>query len=163
MSATTFDPSRFLSAQQGVYEQVVDELKAGRKRTHWMWFIFPQLASLGRSSTARFYGLESLADARAYGRHAVLGPRLRECCALVLSIDGRTPTQILGSPDDLKLCSCVTLFEAADPADPVFSAVLGKLYGGRRDALTLTHLQQQQKQQQTASDPVAAAADRRRP
>ncbi|RYE59687.1 MAG: DUF1810 domain-containing protein [Hyphomicrobiales bacterium] len=158
MSASTFDLSRFLSAQRSVYEQVVDELKAGRKRTHWMWFIFPQLASLGRSPTARFYGLENLAHARAYGQHAVLGPRLQECCNLVLSIDGCTPTQIFGSPDDLKLCSCVTLFEAACPAEPVFGAVVDKLYGGRRDALTLSHLQQQ-----TASDPVAATADQRKP
>lgn len=153
MSTAHFDPSRFLSAQERVYEQVVEELKAGRKRTHWMWFIFPQLAALGRSSTARFYGLESLAHAREYGQHVVLGQRLRECCARVLSVEGRTPTQILGSPDDLKLRSCATLFEAAQPGNHVFSAVIDRMYGGRRDELTLSQLQQK------ASTNPAAWAD----
>ena len=153
-----FDPLRFLSAQESVYERVIEELAAGRKRSHWMWFIFPQLASLGRSATARFYGLESPSEARQYGEHAVLGRRLRECCALVLSIDGRTPTQILGSPDDLKLCSCATLFEAALPTDTVFSAVVDRLYGGRRDPLTLAQLPRQ-----AAAHPEAALHARRGP
>ena len=141
MNKATFDPSRFLDAQQTVYAQVLDELGAGHKVSHWMWFIFPQHAALGRSSTARFYGLAGKAEAQAYGEHPVLGKRLRECSELVLGIQGRTATQILGSPDDLKLCSCMNLFEATLPEDPVFGAVLGHLYGDARDRLTLALLQ----------------------
>lgn len=141
MNNASFDPSRFLEAQETVYANVLEELSAGQKRSHWMWFIFPQLAALGRSPTARFYGLAGKADARAFGEHPVLGTRLRACSALVLGIEGRTATQILGSPDDLKLCSCMTLFEAALPEEPVFGAVLGHLYGAARDRLTLEHLQ----------------------
>jgi len=141
-----------------MYEQVVEELTAGRKRSHWMWFIFPQLASLGRSSTARFYGLESLAHAREYGAHVVLGRRLRECCALVLSIEERSPTKILGSPDDLKLCSCMTLFEQAQPSEKLFGAVLDRLYDGQRDELTRAHLQRE-----AASNSEASPEARREP
>ena len=141
MNKATFDPSRFLDAQQTVYAQVLDELGAGHKVSHWMWFIFPQLAALGQSSTARFYGLADKAEARAYGGHPVLGQRLRECSELVLGIQGRTATQILGSPDDLKLRSCMTLFEAALPTYTVFGAVLGHFYGDARDRLTLALLQ----------------------
>ena len=142
MNNVSFDPSRFLDAQETVYANVLAELSAGQKRSHWMWFIFPQLAALGRSATARFYGLAGKTEARAYGEHPVLGKRLRACSALVLGIQGRTATQILGSPDDLKLCSCMTLFEAALPEEPVFGAVLGHLYGDARDRLTLEFLQE---------------------
>lgn len=141
MSSVPFDLSRFLDAQARVYPDVQDELKAGRKRSHWMWFVFPQLAVLGRSTTARFYGLKGTAHARAYGEHPVLGERLRECSALVLAVKGRTANQVMGSPDDLKLCSCMTLFEFALPAEPVFRAVLHQFYGGGRDGLTLARLQ----------------------
>jgi len=141
MNKTIFDLSRFLEAQETVYARVLDELSTGHKVSHWMWFIFPQLSALGRSSTARFYGLAGKAEARAYGDHPVLGERLRECSELVLGVQGRTATQILGSPDDLKLCSCMTLFEAALPEEPVFGAVLGHLYGDARDELTLAFLQ----------------------
>lgn len=141
MSSAPFDLSRFLDAQARVYPDVLDELKAGRKRSHWIWFVFPQLAALGRSTTARFYGLEGTAHARAYGEHPVLGERLRECSAFVLAVKGRTANQILGSPDDLKLCSCMTLFELALPEEPVFRAVLRHFYGGARDGLTLAQLQ----------------------
>jgi len=144
MTEVPFDAARFLKAQAAVYEQAVEELTTGRKRSHWMWFIFPQLTSLGRSATARFYGLADLAEARHYAAHAVLGRRLRACCNLVLSIEGRTPAEILGTPDDLKLCSCATLFEAALPGEQVFGAIVERLYGGRRDALTLAALAQGQ-------------------
>jgi uncharacterized protein (DUF1810 family) len=120
-----------------VYADVLEELRAGRKRSHWMWFIFPQLAALGQSSTARFYGLAGRADAQAYVNHAVLGARLRECSGLVMAIRGRTANQIFGSPDDLKLCSCMTLFEAALPVEPIFGSVLDRLYDGTRDSVTL--------------------------
>ena len=140
MNETTFDPSRFLKAQEMVYADVLEELRAGRKRSHWMWFIFPQLAVLGQSLTARFYGLAGKADAQAYVNHAVLGGRLRECCGLVMAIQGCTVNQILGSPDDLKLCSCMTLFEAALPEEPIFGSVLDRLYDGTRDRLTLDFL-----------------------
>jgi len=152
------DASRFLKAQDPVYDHVVEELTAGHKRSHWMWFIFPQLAALGRSSTARFYGLQNLAEARAYAEHAVLGRRLRECYALVLAIEGRTPAEILGSPDDLKLCSCATLFEAAQPTELLFGSVLDRLYGGRRDTLTLALLSQE-----AASTPRAPVEARNKP
>ena len=142
MINASFDASRFLDAQETVYANVLDELRAGQKRSHWMWFIFPQLAALGRSATARFYGLAGKTEARAYGEHPILGRRLRACSALVLGIQGRTATEILGSPDDLKLCSCMTLFEAALPEEPVFGAVLGHLYGDARDRLTLEFLQE---------------------
>jgi len=142
MNNASFDPSRFLDAQETVYANVLDELSAGQKRSHWMWFIFPQLAALGRSATARFYGLAGKAEARAYGEHPVLGKRLKACSALVLGIQGRTAIQILGSPDDLKLCSCMTLFEAAWPEEAVFGAVLDHLYGDVRDMLTLEFLQE---------------------
>jgi uncharacterized protein (DUF1810 family) len=137
MNETTFDPSRFLKAQEMVCADVLEELRAGRKRSHWMWFIFPQLAALGQSSTARFYGLAGRADAQAYVNHAVLGARLRECGGLVMAIQGRTANQIFGSPDDLKLCSCMTLFEAASPEEPIFGSVLDRLYDGTRDSVTL--------------------------
>jgi uncharacterized protein (DUF1810 family) len=140
MEKATFDPSRFLEAQENVYARVVEELSAGQKRSHWMWFIFPQLAALGRSSAARFYGLEGEADARAFAHHPVLGARLRECSALVLAVNGRTASQILGWPDDLKLRSCMTLFEVAVPGEPVYAAVLRHLYGGAPDELTLACL-----------------------
>src|ERR1700709_570898 len=105
-----FDLNRFVAAQTGVYDVVLGELRAGRKRTHWMWFVFPQLRALGRSPTAHRYGIESLDEARAYLAHPVLGPRIRECARLVAAIDGADVERIMGSPDDLKLRSSMTLF-----------------------------------------------------
>ena len=140
MNESPFDPSRFLQAQETVYADVLEELSAGRKRSHWMWFIFPQPAVLGRSSTARFYGLAGKTHAQAYANHAVLGERLRACSGLVMAVEGRTANQILGSPDDLKLCSCMTLFEAALPEEPIFGSILDRLYDGTRDSLTLDFL-----------------------
>jgi uncharacterized protein (DUF1810 family) len=126
---------RFVEAQAPVIDQVRRELAAGRKRTHWMWFIFPQLAALGRSPTAQFYGLASLAEARDYLAHRVLGPRLVECTGLVNQVQGRTAHDIFGSPDDLKFRSCMTLFAAIQPAP--FEDALRKFYGGAPDPLTL--------------------------
>ena len=135
-----FDLQRFVDAQQAVWPQVCRELAAGAKSSHWMWFVFPQLRGLGRSPTARHYGLASLAEARAYWRHPVLGKRLKEAAELMLAVDGRTARQILGPPDDPKLCSCMTLFERAAPDEPLFGCVLDKYCGGGRDDATLALL-----------------------
>ena len=136
----TFNLQRFVQAQAPVYEQVRAELAAGAKRSHWMWFIFPQLASLGRSATARHFGLAGLDEARAYWAHAALGPRLAECTRLVLAVPGKTALQIMGRPDDLKLRSCMTLFERAAPHEPLFAQLLDRYYAGQRDPLTLQDL-----------------------
>jgi uncharacterized protein (DUF1810 family) len=132
-----FDLERFVTAQAPVYAAVCDELADGRKASHWMWFVFPQLRALGRSATAKFFGIESLDEARAYAAHPLLGARLRECAQRVLDVQGRSAHQIFGSPDDLKLCSCMTLFEAAAPAEPVFAQVLERYFDGVRDLATL--------------------------
>ena len=127
----------FIEAQASVYAQVLAELRAGRKASHWMWFIFPQLTALGRSATALRYGIDDLGTAQAYLRHAVLGPRLVECTRLVLGVDGRTAHQIFGSPDDLKFRSSMTLFGRADPGQPAFAEALAKYYDGIEDPRTL--------------------------
>ena len=108
---------RFLTAQAPIYSTVLAELRAGRKQSHWMWFIFPQLRGLGRSSTARVYGIAGVAEARAYLAHGTLNPRLRECTQLVLGVDHDDPHRIFGSPDDLKFGSSMTLFDAVQPGD----------------------------------------------
>ena len=132
---------RFVNAQTGVYETALAELQAGHKRTHWMWFVFPQIQGLGRSETAQFYALESLAEARAYLAHAILGPRLRECTQAMLDNGDRSAFEILGSPDDLKLKSSMTLFEQAACEEPaIFTAVLDRFNDGNRCALTLQFL-----------------------
>ncbi len=129
---------RFLQAQAPVYTQVVREFSAGRKATHWMWFIFPQMRGLGSTSTAQLYGIESKAEALAYWQHPVLGARLKECAELVLAAPSRlTAHDIFGTPDDLKLRSCMTLFVAVAPEEPVFAAVLQRFYEGEPDPLTL--------------------------
>ncbi|MCC0014718.1 MAG: DUF1810 domain-containing protein [Rhodobiaceae bacterium] len=134
-----FDANRFVGAQERVIEAVVSELEAGRKLTHWMWFVFPQLAALGRSERARFYGLSGLEDARSYLAHPLLGGRLRQCVGLVLKHTDKSAHDIFGSPDDLKLRSCLTLFrEAAQtPEDrTLFQAALESFYDAD-DPLTL--------------------------
>ena len=141
MTSNQFDLTRFVDAQTGVYPDVVAQLRAGRKSSHWMWFIFPQLATLGRSSTAQLYGLTDAKHAAAYWTHPCLGPRLKECSALVAANRTRTAHQIFGSPDDLKLCSCMTLFEAVVPDESVFREILDRFFAGVRDGLTLAHLQ----------------------
>jgi uncharacterized protein (DUF1810 family) len=136
--ADPFDLQRFVTAQAPVYEQVTAELAAGLKSSHWMWFVFPQLKSLGRSSTARHYGIGSLDEARAYWRHPLLGARLQRCCELLLALPPeRSALQIFGSIDALKLRSCLTLFERAAPDEPLFDALLQRHCGGERDAATL--------------------------
>ena len=128
---------RFVRAQAPVIEHVRAELRAGRKASHWMWFVFPQLRGLGLSSTAQHYGIASLDEARVYLAHPVLGPRLRECCALMLAVPGQSAHAILGSPDDLKFRSCVTLFGQAAPGEPLFQQCLDRFYGGAPDPRTL--------------------------
>ena len=133
------DLSRFLSAQDGVWETARAELQAGRKRSHWMWFVFPQLRGLGLSETARFYGIASRAEAEAFLRDPVLGARLVELFEVLLKQKG-TAHEIFGSPDDLKLRSCATLFAALSGASPPFQAALDQFYGGKRDERTLALL-----------------------
>lgn len=131
-----FDLKRFVDAQRSVYAEVCAELAAGCKRSHWMWFVFPQLKGLGRSATAQHYGIASKAEAQAYWAHPLLGPRLKECTELVLAVDGRSAHQIFGPPDDLKFRSCMTLFARAT-GDAVFSRALEKFFDGRPDEATL--------------------------
>ena len=131
-----FDLQRFVDAQAPVYPRVLAELRQGQKQSHWMWFIFPQLAGLGHSPMARRFALVSGEEAAAYLDHGVLGPRVRECTALVNAVEGKTIRDILGSPDDLKFCSSMTLFGAVSP-DPEFATAVGKFYGGRPDQKTL--------------------------
>jgi uncharacterized protein (DUF1810 family) len=129
--------NRFVEAQQGDYERALAEIRSGRKRSHWMWYIFPQLDGLGYSPTARHYAIKSLAEADAYLRHPVLGPRLVEIAEAALGIEGRSATEVFGSPDDLKLRSCATLFARVAPAGSVFERLLEKYFGGQPDARTL--------------------------
>ena len=131
------DLDRFVSAQDPVYAQVVRELRTGRKTSHWMWYIFPQLSGLGRSDIARLYGIASLDEARAYLEHPILGARLRECTALVLDVEGRSLESIFGTVDALKFCSSMTLFSQAAPTSEVFQAALDKYCGGVQDRVTL--------------------------
>ena len=127
----------FVQAQEDIYEQALAELKNGSKESHWMWFVFPQIAGLGNSEMARKYAIPNMADAKAYLSHDLLGSRLRECTEAVLAVEGRTAHEILGSPDDMKLKSCMTLFEVADGPDSVFSSILEKYFEGQRDERSL--------------------------
>ena len=128
---------RFLDAQEGTFETALGELARGRKESHWMWFIFPQIEGLGRSSTARRYAIKSRAEAEAYLRHPVLGARLQQSAKALLRVEGKTATQVMGSPDDLKLRSSMTLFALVAGEEIVFQQVLDKYYGGEKDAKTL--------------------------
>jgi uncharacterized protein (DUF1810 family) len=134
--ADPFDLARFATAQEGVYNRALAEIRAGDKRSHWMWFIFPQIDGLGFSSTAKYYAIKSPEEARQYLAHPVLGPRLLECAQAVLAVEGRSAFEVFGSPDDLKLKSCMTLFESVAGRDSVFGRVLDKYYQGKRDART---------------------------
>jgi len=136
-----FDLERFVEAQHGVYAQACAELRRGRKTGHWIWFIFPQMAGLGTSAMSERYGIGSLAEAKAYLAHPVLGPRLREISGIVLAIEGRTVDEIFGWPDDMKLRSSMTLFAAASGDERVFVDVLEKYFGGERDGKTLELLE----------------------
>lgn len=128
---------RFVTAQEPVMHQVHAELAAGHKQSHWMWFVFPQIAGLGRSDTSRYYALPSLSAARAYLAHPVLGPRLRDCCALVLSHTGSSAQALFGATDTQKLRSSMTLFQLAAPECPIFGRILTAFFRGKADPLTL--------------------------
>lgn len=131
---------RFLSAQERDYRTALEEITKGRKRSHWMWYIFPQLQGLGFSPTAQYYGIRDLEEAKDYMEHPVLGRRLIEISRALLALETNNATAVMGYPDDLKLCSCMTLFEQAAPEETVFDSVLRKFYGGERDARTLAML-----------------------
>ena len=132
-----YDLSRFLEAQKNSYDTALREIRAGRKRSHWMWYIFPQIRGLGYSAMAQHYAIRDLGEAREYVQHPLLGPRLIEISEALLSLDESDPRRVMGSPDDLKLRSCMTLFQCAAPDQPVFGKVLDKFYGGRPDGRTL--------------------------
>jgi len=131
---------RFLSAQDPIYLQVVSELRAGYKTSHWMWFIFPQIRGLGRSPVSIEYAISSRAEALAYLQHPLLGPRLKECTRLVLNVEGRSAEEIFGSPDDMKFRSSMTLFAQVSADDDIFSRALQRYFGGAPDQLTLDRL-----------------------
>ncbi len=136
----TSDPhqlNRFAQAQEADYERVLEEIRDGRKRSHWMWYIFPQLAGLGFSAMSARYSIKSLAEAEAYLRHPLLGPRLTACAEALLGVEGKSAHAILGSPDDLKLRSCATLFACVTPAGSVFDRLLDRYFHGERDPKTL--------------------------
>jgi uncharacterized protein (DUF1810 family) len=131
------DLERFVRAQEGDYERALSEISQGRKQSHWMWYIFPQIEGLGFSVMSRRYAIKSLAEARAYLNHAVLGPRLIACVEALLSLEDRSAELIFGFPDDKKLRSCATLFAAASPPGSVFHRLLDKYFRGERDPATL--------------------------
>jgi uncharacterized protein (DUF1810 family) len=140
MTPDPYDLQRFVEAQNPVFDQACAELRAGEKRSHWMWFIFPQLRGLGRSPTAVRFAMSSQHEAEAYLQHPVLGPRLRECTNLVTQVEGRTASQIFGFPDDLKFHSSMTLFAAVAPDDRLFRQALQKYFAGKPDPQTIKGL-----------------------
>lgn len=131
------DLNRFLEAQEDTYEQALAELESGRKRSHWMWYIFPQFAGLGMSPTSKRYAIKSIEEAKNYLNHPILGPRLIRCAEAALRIERRSAHDVFGSPDDLKLKSCATLFASVSPADSVFAQLLDKYFDGEPDGDTL--------------------------
>ncbi len=138
MNEDPFNLERFVAAQATAFDTALCELRAGRKHSHWMWFVFPQMRGLGRSSTAEFYGLASLDEAQAYLEHPVLAPRLQQATQAIRDIVGRSPREILGSPDDLKFHSSMTVFAIADPTpDSPFRAALERFFDGVEDEATL--------------------------
>lgn len=138
-----FQLTRFIRAQERDYSVALSELRRGRKNSHWMWYVFPQFTGLGRSPTAELYAIKSLAEAQAYLEHPVLGARLLECSKQLLAVDGRTAYEIFGSPDDLKLRSCATLFAHLSPAGSIFEQVLDEFFGGNPDDRTIELLAEQ--------------------
>ena len=132
-----YDLNRFVRAQQNAYAQALSEIRSGRKRSHWIWYIFPQIDGLGFSSTSKHYAIKSVQEAQAYLEHPVLGPRLVECAEAALQIAGRSATEIFGSPDDMKVRSCATLFASVSPAASVFQRLLSKYYPNGHDGKTL--------------------------
>jgi len=140
--ADQFDLGRFIKAQENVYERVLAELKSGKKRTHWMWYIFPQIDGLGHSATSKYYAIKSIKEAREYLNHPVLGTRLVECAETVLAIEGRSISEIFGYPDDMKLRSSMTLFACVSGSQDVFARVLDKYFQGQPDVKTLLLLEE---------------------
>ncbi len=132
-----FDLARFISAQENSYEVALLEVTRGNKRSHWMWYIFPQLRGLGRSSTAQYYGITGVEEARAFLSHQVLGPRLIAVCEAALAVEGWSATEIFGTPDDMKLRSCATLFAQISGRGSVFHKILDKYFGGKPDPCTM--------------------------
>ena len=139
-----YNLQRFLDAQERIYDTVLNELRAGRKASHWMWFIFPQIAGLGHSAMAQRFAIGSLDEAKAYLQHPILGPRLRTCTQLVLGMNGRSAEEIFGYPDHLKFRSCMTLFLTAATDNTIFKNALFKYFDGKPDTLTLDILAKQQ-------------------
>jgi len=137
MSADAFQLERFVEAQSSVYTAVLKELRRGEKRSHWMWFIFPQIRGLGRSPMAEKFAIASLEEGRAYLAHEVLGARLRECTGFVNAVEGRTASEIFGYPDDLKFHSSMTLFARAAEGESIFRQALEKYFGGEMDGATM--------------------------
>ncbi|WP_347159336.1 DUF1810 domain-containing protein [Pontibacter chitinilyticus] len=135
--STTYNLNRFLEAQEHTYQAALNEIRSGKKTSHWMWFIFPQVAGLGFSETSKFYAIKSKAEAAAYLKHEVLGKRLREISEALLNVNGKSANQIFGSPDDVKLKSSMTLFNEANDGDAVFQKVLEKYFKGGADQKTL--------------------------
>jgi uncharacterized protein (DUF1810 family) len=134
------DLSRFLSVQQNIFAQVVKELRNGKKTSHWMWFIFPQIEGLGHSSTSKYYSIKNINEAKEYIDHPILGMRLLECCNIILKIDGKTASDIFGYPDDIKLRSSLTLFHSIAPEHKVFADVLKKYFASDQDEKTISIL-----------------------
>jgi uncharacterized protein (DUF1810 family) len=139
-AADPYDLARFVQAQQRDYDRAISEIRSGRKRSHWMWYIFPQFDGLGVSSTSIRYAIKSVAEAEAYLRHPVLGPRLLESAKAALEIEGRSAFEVFGTPDDMKLQSCATLFATVSPAGSVFQQLLDRYFGGEPDHRTLSLL-----------------------
>ncbi len=136
-----FNLQRFISAQDRQYADAIGELRTGRKRSHWMWFVFPQIEGLGHSAIAQHYAIRSLAEARAYLYHPLLGARLKECTLTVIKTEAGSARDIFGYPDDLKFHSCMTLFAEIEEEDSLFEAAIAKYYDGKTDAATLDILQ----------------------
>ena len=137
MAVDPYDLARFVQAQERDYEQAMSEIRSGRKRSHWMWYIFPQFDGLGLSATSKRYAIKSVGEAEAYLRHPVLGPRLLESVQATIDVEGRSAYEVFGSPDDMKLRSCATLFASVSPAGSVFEHLLDRHFGGEPDDKTL--------------------------
>lgn len=150
-----FDLDRFIRAQERIYPRVLEELRRGRKESHWMWFVFPQLEGLGRSATAKRYAIKGLEEATAFLNHPVLGQRLLQCAETLLNIRGKSAAAIFGSPDDWKLRSCMTLFATISQADSVFSRVLAGYFNGHPDQRTMEILQAEPPNREKGSCPAA--------
>jgi uncharacterized protein (DUF1810 family) len=153
LTGSAYDLGRFVDAQRGSYDRALAEITSGRKRSHWMWYVFPQIAGLGFSATSRKYAIGSLAEAAAYLGHEVLGPRLVVCADAALGVEGRSAREIFGSPDDLKLRSSATLFAQVSPAGSVFHRLLDKYFQGEPDEATLQILERLSASSSARRDP----------